>query len=200
MPGIVSVQCPANSCDAPCWPANQNTWQVTFPFSDPSRIGIGYIVEPSPFAKSWNPSDFAFHDHQYPSSQVPNPNRAQITFEFDTAVSVGQLWVIQHANGIIKIDGLVGSTLGNLAKFGSATSLLGDVGPTSGLFRDGAPDLFRFSSSGTGRIFRFVITKTPLANGFAVYRAYPRDASGNEIHIVPPPVPPVSPASALGPA
>jgi hypothetical protein len=42
-------------------------------------------------------------------------------------------------------------------------------------FVDGYRDLFKFERSGEGRLFRIVITKTPLPNGYAFFRAYPRN-------------------------
>jgi hypothetical protein len=174
-PRIVEVSVPPDSSDGPSWSSNQNVWTESFPIKDVNQIGIGYVVEPEPFQRSWSEADFVMHDHMYISPGVPDPRRANITFRFSKSVKIGEVLIIQHANGIGQIEGFIGNDEKNMKSLGRASSTLGaDLPPKNGTFVDGYRDLFKFGRSGEGKLFRIVITKTPLPNGYAFFRAYPR--------------------------
>jgi hypothetical protein len=175
-PKIVEVSVPPDSSDASSLSSNQNVWNETFPIRDVNQIGIGYIVEPEPFHRSWSEADFVMHDHMYISPGVPDPRRANITYRFSKPAKIGEVLIIQHTNGIGQIEGFVGNDEKSMKSIGRANSTLGANLPLKdGTFAEGYRDLFKFERSGEGKLFRIVITKTPLPNGYAVYRVYPRN-------------------------
>jgi hypothetical protein len=175
-PVIVEVSVPPDSSDGPSWSSNQSVWTESFPISDVDKIGIGYIVEPEAFHRSWSEADFVMHDHMYISPGVPDPKRANITYRFSKPAKIGEVLIVQHANGIGQIEGFVGNDERNMKSIGRASSTLGANLPAKdGTFVDGYRDLFRFERTGEGKLFRIVITKTPLPNGYAFFRAYPRN-------------------------
>jgi hypothetical protein len=175
-PKIVEVSVPPDSSDASSLSSDQNVWAETFPIRDVNQIGIGYIVEPEPFHRSWSPADFVMHDHMYLSPGVPDPKRANITYRFSKPAKIGEVLVIQHANGIGQIEGFIGNDEKHMKSIGYANSTLGaDLPLKDGTFVDGYRDLFKFERSREGKLFRIVITKTPLPNGYAFYRAYPQN-------------------------
>jgi hypothetical protein len=177
-PKIVEVSVPPDSSDGPSWSSDQNVWTETFPIKDVDHIGIGYIVEPEPFHRSWSQADFVMHDHMYLSPGVPDPKRANITYRFNKPAKIGEVLIVQHANGIGQIEGFVGNDEKSMKSIGRANSTLGANLPLKdGTFVDGYRDLFKFERSGEGKLFRIVITKTPLPNGYAFFRAYPRDGA-----------------------
>jgi hypothetical protein len=177
-PKIVEVSVPPDSSDGPSWSSNQNVWTETFPIKDVDHIGIGYIVEPEPFHRSWSEADFVMHDHMYISPGVPDPRRANITYRFSKPAKIGEVLIVQHANGIGQIEGFIGNDEKSMKSIGRASSTLGANLPLKdGTFVDGYRDLFKFERSGEGKLFRIVITKTPLPNGYAFFRAYPRNGA-----------------------
>ena len=63
-PSIVSVSAPPDSSDLYAWAFDTGIYSIAFPIKDPEHIGIGYIVEPEPFHRTWSPmTDFVMHDH-----------------------------------------------------------------------------------------------------------------------------------------
>ena len=175
-PKIVEVSVPPDSSDASSFSSNQNVWTETFPIKDVNKIGIGYLVEPEPFHRSWSEADFVMHDHMYISPGVPDPRRANITYRFNKPAKIGEVLIVQHTNGIGQIEGFVGNDEKSMKSIGRASSTLGTNLPLKdGTFVEGYRDLFKFERSGEGKLFRIVITKTPLPNGYAVYRVYPRN-------------------------
>jgi hypothetical protein len=175
-PKIVEVSVPTDSSDGPSWSSNQNVWTETFPIRDVNKIGIGYIVEPEPFQRSWSEADFVMHDHMYISPGVPDPKRANVTYRFSKPARIGEILIVQHGNGIGQIEGFIGNDERSMKSIGHANSTLGANLPAkNGTFAEGFRDLFRFERRGEGRLFRIVITQTPLPNGYAFYRAYPRN-------------------------
>ena len=174
-PAIVSVSVPSNSSDLNSWSFDTGLWSMEFPIRDAEHIGIGYIVEPEPFHHHWSPVDFVMHDHMYVAPGVPDPRRANITYHFDEPAKISEVLIIQHTNGIVQIEGFVGSDEKSLHSIGYANSTLGDNLPLKeNTFAEGYRDVFKFGTADEGRVFRIVITKTPLPNGYALYRAYPR--------------------------
>ena len=176
---IEEVRVAPNSQDSDCHPRRENAWEIRFPIHAIAKIGIGFLVEPEPFVPIWQQGrDFVLHDHVYTRDYVPPEDRAVIDFRFDGPAQVQELLVVQHTNGITQIEGWLGDAAGAMRPLGVATSLL--VGDAVGnhLFNEGARDLFRFPLGGRieGRLLHLVVRKTSLANGFANYRIYPRNA------------------------
>ena len=76
-PSIVSVSTPSDSSDMYARAFDTGIYSITFPIKDPEHIGIGYIVEPEPFHRTWSPmTDFVMHDHMYMAPGEPDPRRA----------------------------------------------------------------------------------------------------------------------------
>jgi hypothetical protein len=173
---IVEVLVPPDSSDGPSWSYDAGVWSTEFPIRDVNRIGIGYVVEPEPFHRTWSPADFVMHDHMYLAPGVPDPRRANITYHFSKPAKISEVLIIQHTNGIGQIEGFIGNDENHLQSIGRANSTLGANLPLKeNTFMEGYRDVFKFERSGEGKVFRIVITKTPLPNGYAVYRAYPRN-------------------------
>jgi hypothetical protein len=176
-PAIVSVSVPPDSSDLNSWSFDTGLYSTEFPIRDAEHIGIGYIVEPEPFHHNWSPADFVMHDHMYVAPGVPDPRRANITYRFDQPATISEVLIVQHTNGIGQIEGFVGNDENSLRSLGTANSTLGANLPLKeNTFAEGYRDVFKFERAGEGQVFRIVITKTPLPNGYAFYRAYPRNA------------------------
>jgi len=177
-PSIVSVSAPPDSSDLYAWAFDTGIYSIAFPIKDPEHIGIGYIVEPEPFHRTWSPmTDFVMHDHMYVAPGVPDPRRANITYRFDAPAKISEVLIVQHTNGIAQVEGFIGYDEENLKSIGFANSALGANLPLrENTFAEGYRDVFKFERAGEGKVFRVVITKTPLPNGYAVYRVYPRNS------------------------
>ncbi len=174
---IVGVSVPGGSQEPPA----TTPWSAAYPIN--TGVGIGVILNPT-----LNIDPFALHSHAYIRDNVPNPAVAIVTYTFDTPTVVDQLELRQHANGITKVEGLVGNSLSAMIPIGDIFSAKGDV--TGSLaFSEWESTVFDFNNSTPGTYFQFIVTKTSLANGFANYRAYPSDASGNHYLTTGSPVP-----------
>ena len=119
---VVSVQAPPDSSDGNSWPVSEKWWKASFPIVNPLQVGIGHIIEPLGF-KDVIGSRFAMHDHHYVAPQVPDPNRACVTYTFDKPTEISEVKIIQHANGITKIEGFIGETA-DMLKCDAAGSLI----------------------------------------------------------------------------
>ncbi len=178
-PKIVTVQMPVDAADGPSWPRNQNCWRADFPIHNTNQIGIGYIIEPPGFdPDALIREPFAMHDHHYQASQVPDPTRALVTFSFDKPAEISGVKIIQHTNGVSQIEGFIGQSADSLISMGIAESAFGDVPQGNLRFPEGYVDTFHFRQRATGKVFRFIIRKTSLSNGYAIHKAYPVDRSG----------------------
>ena len=177
-PSIVSVSAPPDSSDLYAWAFDTGIYSISFPIKDPEHIGIGYVVEPEPFHRAWSPmTDFVMHDHMYVAPGVPDPRRANITYRFDAPAKISEVLIVQHTNGIAQVEGFIGDDDKQLKSIGFAHSTLGANLPLrENTFAEGYRDVFKFDLAGEGKVFRVVITKTPLPNGYAVYRVYPRNS------------------------
>ena len=143
------------------------TYDAVSSVSDPLNInlGIGLIVNPVP-------DYFAKHDHDFVSPNIPNPAAAQVTYHFDTPTIVDSIRIIQHVNGVTRLEGFVGNSPDQLTSIGQVFGTKGDV--TGGWsFTEFESDVFDFNSVMAGTYFRFVVTKTTLADGWALHRAIP---------------------------
>lgn len=171
---IVGVSIPVNSMDSSCFPLNDDLWSVSAPpYPLDTTLGIGALIHPDWF---WQGA-FSLHDHYYLSSNVPDPARAVVTYEFDTAVVVDQIEVLQHNNGITRMECFVGDDLASMTSIGSIFGPSGDV-TGSGVFAEGASYVFDFNNVMDGRFLQLIVRKTSNPAGWASYQIYPRDAAG----------------------
>jgi hypothetical protein len=105
-PSIVSVSAPPDSSDLYAWAFDTGIYSIAFPIKDPEHIGIGYIVEPEPFHRTWSPmTDFVMHDHMYVAPGVPDPRRANITYRFDAPAKISEVLIVQHTNALRRSRG-----------------------------------------------------------------------------------------------
>jgi len=119
-------------------------------------------------------TSFSMHSHDYVAPYVPNPFRAHAIYQFDGEVNVSGIDMGMHSNGINKIEGFIGDSLGSLVSLGVVSGSLGN-----GPFSERSNNFFAFSSSASGSIFQIVVRETSLHNGWANYWAIPQfdDAS-----------------------
>lgn len=171
------------SQDAGCYPVWDSFYSATAPID--TSLGIGYLLNPGPISGG----AFTLHDHAYIAPHVPDPGRAVVTFRFDAPATVDQLEIVQHANGISMIEGFVGDSPGDLVSIGSVFGPDGDV-TGSAYFGEGSSYVFDFDNTLAGTYFQFIVAKTSLAEGWATYRAFPRDEDGLRFDLRDTPVPP----------
>jgi hypothetical protein len=170
--GVVSIQIPANSSDGPSWPLNDRRWKVDFPIESGEAVGIGHIIDEGDVGPQ---TLFSMHDHHYAAPQIPDPTRAVVTYTFSNPVEVSDVKLIQHTNGVTQIEGFIGDSSDELRPMGISWTTIGDLNGKS-IFNERQTDIFKFLQPGKGRVFRFVIRKTSLSDGYAFYRAYPRNS------------------------
>jgi cysteine-rich repeat protein len=170
---IISVSIPKNSVDEASHPFNDDVWISNFYYSElDTSLGIGNIIR-----EAVTLDTLTLFDHIYVSSNVPDPARAVVTFRFEEPQIVDQIEIIQHANGVTQIEGFAGNSYADFTSIGSVFGPLGDV-TGSNVFTEGESYVFDFDNSIAGTIFQFVIRKTSLSDGYALYRAFPRDSNG----------------------
>ena len=162
------------------YPVRDNVWSVTAPpYPLNVNLGIGYAINPDvpiPYEL------FVFHDHDDLAGQppvmlaphIPDPERAVVTYTFNEPTVVDQLEIIQHQNGITQVEGFVGNSLDSLTSMGSIFGPDGDVMAPS-YFDETQSYVFDFDNTTAGSIFQFVIRKTSFSEGYAAYRAFPRN-------------------------
>jgi len=173
---ITSLSIPAGSLDSGSHPLNDNVWSMSVPpYPLDVDMGIGNLVREPVTTEA-----FSLHDHGYIDPHIPNPTQAIVTYQFEQPTVIDQVEIIQHANGVSQIEGYVGDSVGSLTSIGSIFGPLGDV-TGSNVFAEGSSYVFDFNNVTPGRVFQFVVRKTSLANGWALYRAFPRDADGNRL-------------------
>jgi hypothetical protein len=176
---IVHVEIPSGSSDV-CGnpPCLDNVWSMSAPpFPLDTSIGVGFLVRSEFDVLS---DVYVLHDHVYAAPYVPDPARAVVTYEFAVPTVVDQIEVTQSGNGITQIEGFVGDSASSLLSIGQVFGPDGDVtGPAH--FVQGAPYAFSFNNQTPGLVFRFVVTKTNLADGYAAFRAYPCSPDGTRI-------------------
>lgn len=162
---IIGISVPVNSQDASCYPLNDGVWSVSAPPYPLSMAGIGHIIVPGGI--------FSLHDHHY-SSNIPDPTRSVVTYQFDVPTVVKGLEIVQHINGISEIEGFYGNTPASLSSLGAV------FGP--GILFDGQAQTFDFgNTTWAGTYFQFIVRKTPASGGFAIYNAIPLDVNDNLI-------------------
>ncbi|KKK95129.1 hypothetical protein LCGC14_2675920 [marine sediment metagenome] len=168
---IVGVSIPEDSTDYQGTHASiDDVWSVTAPpFPLDINTGIGFILNPAPA------TFFSLHDNAFKDSYKPDPTRAVVTYEFDQPVIVDQIELLQHVNGVSRIEGFVGDSLDALISIGW---VFGPYGPAAApdMFQEREPYVFDFDNLQQGTFFRFVILQTLAPNGYAAYQAFPRSA------------------------
>ena len=102
-----------------------------------------------------------------------------MTYVFDRPTVVTALDLVQHANGVRIIEGFVGNSVDDLVSIGTANSVWFDWGHEQG-YPEGGLDTFVFNAqqSQAGLVFRFLIRESRKHDGYAFYRAWPKDAGG----------------------
>ncbi len=187
---IVEVSIPPNSQSPYCRPYIDNVWDISappLPFNVTS--GIGIILNPNVIGGNTY-QDFALHldllspAPSYLAANVPNPDFATVTYKFDSPTSVAGVEIVQHVNGITKVEGLAGDSLAAMTSLGAVFGPSGDV--ISGFVSsEAASQSFFFNSSGpAATIFQLIVRKTVYPNAFACYRIYPLDSSGQRIPVI----------------
>jgi hypothetical protein len=191
--GIISVSVPKESQDFnnnDGYAARDDIWTATAPpFPLNTDLGIGHLLNTSPaiLAADIDPLTRlgVLHSHKYDAPYVP-VSSAVVSFTFDAPTVVDQLELIQHFDGITRVEGFVGNELNSLLSIGNIFGPDGEV-HGSAHFTAGQSYLFDFNNSIAGTIFQFRITQTSLVDGYALHRAFPRLADGTYIAAVPEP-------------
>jgi hypothetical protein len=182
---IVGVSIPVGSQNDLCRPVIDDVWSVSAPpFPLNVNLGIGNLVNPDESFVPMVVESFSLHEHDFAGQppvmlapHTPDPARAVVTYKFDSATIVDQLEIIQHQNGISKVEGFVGDSVDSLTSIGSIFGPDGDVTGAS-YFDETQSYVFDFDNALAGRIFQFVIRKISHSTGYAAYRAFPRNADG----------------------
>jgi hypothetical protein len=140
------------------------------PQDAPHDLSLISFATPAPPGSFQQPSQFALHDHVYLMSYLPDPDRAWVQFEFDAPVVVLGLNVVQHANGITRLQHAYGMAESSLAAGTVATSGLYGAATGQAQMIEFSVDPFAIIDSGAGTLHRFTISSTSLDNGWATYR------------------------------
>ena len=185
---IISIAKPPNSNDGISRPFTDNVWTVSAPpFPLVTNSGIGYIVNSTvyftPPPGEPDLQDTTFHDHAYIAPHIPDATRSTATYQFDRPTAVAEVEIIQHLHGITEVEGFIGESLDSLTSIGSVFGPSGDFTTSSGrtVFNEAEPYVFEFDNARAATFFRLVVRKTNLSNGYAAYRAFPRDATRQRI-------------------
>lgn len=128
------------------------------------------------------PGDAAVRDYGFISNFVPDPARAQITYQWDYSVLVTGLEVVMTFHGIVEVEGFVGGLsspeMGQYddkeANYGWASIGTSTGSAGSGPFNDGATTIFKWPANTlSGVYFRFEVKRTWHQKKWALYRAFP---------------------------
>lgn len=178
---ITSVSVPEEALQGDVsYPTRDSVFTVSVPpYPLNSTSGIGRILDNSGIGSDVAGRLFTLHSHLYAAPYVPISN-SMVTYTFDRPTVIEQVEIVQHDNGVTRIDGFVGTNLASMTSIGNIFGPLGDVRGDA-LFVDGDTHVFYFTNTTPGTIFQFRITQTSQEAGYALYRAYPRDANGRRI-------------------
>ncbi len=182
---IIGVSIPVNSQNDLCRPVLDDVWSVGT-LSQPMdvNLGIGNLINPDESFVPMVVESFSMHEHNFDGQpdiliapHTPDPTRAVVTYTFDSPTVVDQLEIIQHTNGITRVEGFVGESVDSLTSIGS---IFGPDGDATGAFHFAETQsyVFDFNNATAGSIFQFVIRKTSIDVGYAAYRAFPLDSDG----------------------
>ena len=168
---ITSIDCPEPVFTEKCHPAWDQVWHVPFQGGE-MDIGIGKIVNTDPLGHV--DVDLGLFDRAILTGDQ------WVVYEFDEAVVVEKLKVIQHSLGATKIEGFAGDTLGALVSLGQVAI----IGP----FSDKQVTYFDFGNTDvSGKYFKLVVRGSVRRNEFGFYRAFPLDTEGDPFPVVPEP-------------
>jgi hypothetical protein len=183
---IISISAEENSQDTgnnDSYPARDNLWLIKVPpYPFDTKRGIGRIIHESAedLKTDIGPNRLGvLHSHKYQAAHIPLTT-ATVTYTFDVPTGVAEVELLQHENGVIRIEGFAGNDLDSMVSLGNVYGSRGNIKGRS-LFSEGETNVFRFDNKVSGRIFQFRITETSLADGYALHRAFPRDEHGNRI-------------------
>jgi len=168
-PKIVSISIPNDSQDSGCAPKDDRIWasQLNDQGNIDTTRGIGALI-------SQSETRYVLHDHHYKCANVPDSERAIITFKFSQPVIIDAVLIQQHTNGITFVKGYVGDANNAYVSIGSAWGPQRDL-MEGGKITEGSWQMFKFNSENSrqGTIFKLCIKKTNLHNGFACYKIIP---------------------------
>lgn len=175
---LSGIAIPPGSQDASCFPVWHGVYAVNAPpYPLDVNSGIGNLVRTQSYGAY---AEFALHDHVYSAPQFPDASRAVVDFEFRWPVAVFGVEIIQHTNGVTKIEGLGGDALSSLVSVGQAFGPAGDISGFN-LIPEFESHTFLLPAPACGTRFRVVVRKTSFVNGWATYRFFPLDAAGVRI-------------------
>jgi hypothetical protein len=187
VPLIVSISIPANSQGTNCRPYQDNLWSVSNPI-DPD-LGIGVIINPS--LPSSSSANYALHQNDalfpsapsYIAANVPNAASATVSYVFSEPAIVSGVRIVQHLNGITRVQGALGNSSGTPTNLGNVFGPSGDItnnGQSNFVVaNDGDSQDFLFGNTTVaGTHFDLTITKTVYASAFAAFRIIPLDENG----------------------
>ena len=132
-------------------------------------LGVAILLNPTAPIPESGPAEFGLHQNDsaqpYSAPFVPNAVGSTVTYFFDIPTTVTGVEIIQHINGVARISGALGDTIGSLTSLGEAT------GP--GIPLDFSDHFFSFgTSSAPGTIFQLRIEQSWHPSAVAVYRTY----------------------------
>ena len=181
---ISGISIPVDSNDALSHPRADGVWSVSVPPAPfDTNTGIGWLINSHvlPPGSALSADDITLHDHVYQSANVPDPSRAVVTFSFDTPTIVKGVEIVQHTNGISKVEGLAGDDLASLISLGAVFGPSGDV-VGSAVFSEWSVQVFDLGNvTVAGDFFQLIVRKTSLFDGWANYRMFLLDQHGRRI-------------------
>jgi hypothetical protein len=157
------------------------------------------LAGPRPSILATRPSSlgqYVLHSNGY-QDHTPDPEVATVTFTFNSPVTVAEIELLVHVNGISRLEGFVGDAVDRLVSIGEAST--SEAGRGKQFPRELAPVVFAFAPEKCreATVFRFVVRETVKVDGYANYQVYPR-TTGHErilptLELVPDAPSPMSP-------
>lgn len=182
---ITSISIPKESQDTgvtDSYAARDNIWAVAIPpYPFDADRGLGRLLNTSGLALESDVAErkLVLHSHKFAAPYVP-VSGAVITFTFDVPTTVAELEVVQHQNGVARVEGFAGNSASALASLGNVYGPRGDA-RGGGIFGEGEVSVFQFPNRVSGTIFQARFTQSTLADGYAIYRAWPRNEHGQRL-------------------
>lgn len=117
----------------------------------------------------------AYVDH------TPDPDVARVTYYFDRPVTVAEIEMLVHQNGITQIEGFVGDSPDEMTSIGKA--MVVGAARNQPFADERGAHVFQFEPSlvQPGRLFRFVVKETVQPDRYANYQAFPRTVDHERI-------------------
>eukprot|EP00284_Hemiselmis_tepida_P015297 CAMPEP_0174935882 /NCGR_PEP_ID=MMETSP1355-20121228/55289_1 /TAXON_ID=464990 /ORGANISM="Hemiselmis tepida, Strain CCMP443" /LENGTH=401 /DNA_ID=CAMNT_0016182615 /DNA_START=7 /DNA_END=1209 /DNA_ORIENTATION=- len=180
-PDYVSVGVPPNSMQGRCHTRDSGVSYVTAGLGRELNVNVGIGTILNRFLVL-EPGDVSIRGYAFERAFVPDPEKAQVTYEWDHAVLVTGLEVSNSRHGLVEIEGYVGGlaspSLGQYDdqdwNMGWTSIGLARGSSGEGPFNEGNRSLFTWPSNDlSGAYFRFVIRRVSHQKRWAVYRAFP---------------------------